>query len=302
MNYYSYYTRLIVSFLILTNCVYAQQAQVSLSRNQIVIGEQIRYTLKVKLAPNTKAFFRFPDSIAHFDIIRKGEVRGIPAENAIEQIVILTSFDSGKWFLPAIPVAIMGRVNRKISTPDSILISVGYSPDDGTGKLRDIKPVRDVVVNDYFWYYVLFGLTLLFLLIFLLVKYLSGRKKKIITAPADPYGDAMKALENLRSISLTEKEKVKLFHTALSEVFKRYLGFKTGIDENNVTTSDVLILTSGKYPVIKTDLAAVLRLNDAVKFAKYKPLEEDSIQTLEKLKELITYIEQFHNQKYNSAV
>ena len=257
-----------------------------------MIGEQIQFKLKVRLAPGTKASFVIPDSIPHFDIIRKDDVKGLHAENAVEQVFIFTSFDSGKWFIPAIPITIIGKTTTKIFTPDSIMITVGYSPDDGTGKLRDIKPVRDVEVPDYFWYFVLIALTLLFLIIFLLVKYFS-RKKKVVTVPGDPYGEAMAELDKLRATDLTES-KAKAFHTALSTVFRKYVSYKTGVDETYSTTSDILILTSERYPDTKTELASVLRINDAVKFAKFRPSKEHSLQTLDKMKELITRIDKYH--------
>ena len=289
----SLYIRLTIALLLLSCGVYAQQAQVSLSRNQILIGEQIQYKLKVRLQPGTKASFIFPDTIPHFDIIRKSEVKPLPAENAVEQVFIFTSFDSGKWFIPEIPITIIGKTNSKIYTPDSILINVGYSPDDGTGKLRDIKPVRDVEVPDYFWYYFLIAMTLLFLVIFLLVKYFSKKKKKPAT-PADIYGEAMDALNRLHTTYLDEGSNVKVFHTGLSAVFRRYISHKTGVDETYSTTSDILIMSGERYPDIKTDLAAVLRINDAVKFAKYRPSKEDSLKALDEMKELITSIDKYH--------
>ncbi len=84
-----------------------QTVEVSLNRNSILIGEQISFGLKVKLpSVGYKANFSIPDSVVHFDIIRKDPLKAVKNESALEQIITFTSFDSGKWYFPSLPVLI----------------------------------------------------------------------------------------------------------------------------------------------------------------------------------------------------
>ena len=109
-----------------------------------------------------------------------------------------------------------------------------------------------------------------------------------------PYEEAMQALEKLAGYDLQKTGELKLYHTKLSDVFKRYLGRKQNKDLANRTTGDLLIKmaeNSFQQENIST-LATALRCNDAVKFAKYIPASFESGDCLAKIKETINLIEQ----------
>jgi hypothetical protein len=86
------------------------QVQTITDKKDILIGEQIRLTLKATLplnsGPANKSLI-IRDSIPHFEIVEAGRMDtvdlggGVPG---IEQSFIITSFDSGRWIFPALPV------------------------------------------------------------------------------------------------------------------------------------------------------------------------------------------------------
>lgn len=270
----------------------AQQLEVSLNRNQILIGEQIHYGLKVKLPPGSRAFFQLPGTAEHFDILEKKDVKAVKGENALEQVIVFTSFDSGRWFFPAIPVLIVSGNSRQTIYSDSIPIQVGYSPDDGTGRLRDIKGIRDVAKPDYFWYYLLLALAILFLLIFLAVRYFSRRKKMPkAVAGQSAYDEAISALIELEMSGLKNEDEVKQYYTRLAFIFKRYLGRKTARDFLGKTTGDILIDLQQLAPDHVHGLAFLLRLSDAVKFARFNPGGSENRLAIQKMRDHVTGID-----------
>ncbi len=275
-----------------------QQVQVSLNRNQILIGEQIDLGLKVSLPKGQKAAFKFPDSIPHFEILEKKEVRIVKGENAVEQVIIITSFDSGQFYFPSIPVLISDGINTKKILSDSVLINIGYAADNPLEGLRDIKPVRYLEIKDYFWYYFLGIMIVLFILLFLLYDYISKRKKKPVEQfKHSAFEEAMLSLSEVEKSSLHNQQDIRKFHAALSEIFKKYYGRKTAGNLYNKSTSDILIMLQEHHPQHTTAAASILRANDAVSFAKYYPAETESRNVWSNLRSLIQQIE---NQKENT--
>ena len=275
----------------------AQTVEVSMNRNEILIGQQISYGLKVKL-PGTglKANFSIPDSIPHFDIIRKGEIAGVKGESALEQVIVFTSFDSGQWYFPSFPVLITDGARKATLFSDSILIKVGYSPADSSGQLRDIKAVMDVYIPDYTLYYILGAILLALLIAYLLYRYLKKRKNKpapIFKSDLSAYNEAMQELQKLEQGSLLNSHREKEYHTQLADIFKRYVSRHTQKNLLNKTTGDILIelqqkdLGTGSI----SEIAEGLRYTDAVKFAKFIPLHSESNQALALIRKGIDNIE-----------
>lgn len=275
----------------------SQTVEVSMNRNEILIGQQISYGLKVKL-PGTglKANFAIPDSIPHFDIIRKGEITGVKGESALEQVVVFTSFDSGQWYFPSFPVLITDGARKATLFSDSVLIKVGYSPADSSGQLRDIKSVMDVYIPDYTLYYILGAVLLALLIAYILYRYFKKRKNRpapIFKSDLSAYNEAMQALNALQTGSHLNAHREKEYHTELADIFKRYLSRHTQKNLLNKTTGDILIELQQMNVDIGTvsETAEGLRYTDAVKFAKFIPLHSESNQALALIRKSIETIE-----------
>ncbi|RYD77786.1 MAG: hypothetical protein EOP53_12410 [Sphingobacteriales bacterium] len=161
---------------------YGQAVKTYIDKNKILIGEHIRFEIKVNLAAsNYRVDFGIPDSISHFEVIDQGKYDTTDADGiyTMRQTILFTSFDSGVWKFPSFPVTISapGQASKAFYS-DSVLIQVGYSPADSTNELRDIKPVMDVFVVDRTWIYYAVGALILLILIYLLYRYFKTRKKK----------------------------------------------------------------------------------------------------------------------------
>ncbi|MEP7238038.1 MAG: hypothetical protein ABI685_09240 [Ferruginibacter sp.] len=283
--------------------VFCQTLQTITDKKDILIGEQIKLTVKALPGSyNLTKWLSIPDSIPHFEIVETGKPDTINFRNdskGIEQTITFTSFDSGSWIFPALSVefAGIGGSGTQVGNTDSFLVNVSYSPADSTNELRDIKPIMKVSVFDFFWIYVAAGVLLLLLIIFLLYLYFKKKKRTAPAVPASklsPFDEAMAELKNLLQFNLQDAAEIKLFHIKLADIFKNYIGRKQGKNLFNKTAGDLLInMKEVNLPAENiSDLATALRCTDAVKFAKYLPLSNQSEDALQKIKETITLTEQ----------
>ena len=281
---------------------FCQTVQTITDRKDILIGEQIKLTLKAPLNAGLSKWIVLPDSIPHFEIIEAAKPDTINFKDdskAIEQKIIITSFDSGRWVFPALPIAFGGAAGLASQTvnTDSFYVNVSYAPADSTNQLRDIKPIIKVSVFDFFWLYIAGGVLLLLLIIYLLYRYFKKKKKDAPAIPVSklsPFDEAMAELKNLSQFNLQDAAEIKVYHIKLAAIFKNYLGRKQGKNLFNKTTSDLLINMKEVHlaPDNISELATALRCTDAVKFAKYLPLSNQSEEALQKIKETITLTEQ----------
>ena len=130
----------------------SQQVSVVMDPQVILIGEQVNLRLKVLLpTKDNYCEWQWPDSVGHFEQISKSEGK-ILQENGqsyFTQEIVFTSFDSGRWYLPAMPVITGAGNNRKLLLTDSIAVRVNYAIMDSSGVLRDIRPILSDPFTDY---------------------------------------------------------------------------------------------------------------------------------------------------------
>ncbi len=295
---------LTVCFTFCVQFIFCQTIQTVTDKKDILIGEQIKLTIKTPLPVNTNSLSKWlaiPDSIPHFEIVETGKPDTVNFKDdpkAIEQTIIFTSFDSGRWAFPALPVEFAGTAGQapQIVNSDSFYVNVSYSPPDSTNQLRDIKPIIKVSVFDFFWVYVAGGILVLLLIILLLYRYFKKKKKTgngASSSHLSPFDEAIVELKNLSQFNLQDAAEVKLYHIKLANIFKNYIGRKQGKNLFNKTAGDLLInMKEVNLPAENiSELATALRCTDAVKFAKYLPSPEQSGDALQKIKETITLTE-----------
>ncbi len=271
----------------------------TIDRQEILIGEQFHLKVEAGFSPGKHRlqWLSIPDSLQHFEVVERSKIDSVYAGNeltGVTQTFTITSFDSGKWVLPAFAVS-FDPVNRDSAYnffTDSFPVTVAFSTSDTTSQLRDIKPIREVTVKNNRWYYIAAGILLLCIIGYLLWR--SRKKKPTAVLPVvkrsklSAYDEAMQALNQLQQYDLSNAADIKLVHSKLAEILKQYLSRRENDDYLNKTTSDVLIGLKqiGVGSEMISRLAGTLRLGDAVKFAKYLPPSgetEDSIQSVKAL-------------------
>jgi hypothetical protein len=269
----------------------------SINRDKIMIGEPVELKLEARLPAGTDAKWFPVDSIAHFEFIDKGKIdTAATADTRIyRQTLLITSFDSGRWALPSFPLAI----GNKEYLTDSLPVSVAYSNFDPKQDYHDIKDIIEVAntVTPYI-NRILLALALLSLgaIIYFLRKKVTKPQAPVTRKPLSklsPLQAALQALQDLQQHGNTEYTRTKVFHTKLNDILREYLYRKTNIATMEKTSGELMLqlqqlnLPAGDF----TTLAQVLRMNDAVKFAKYQPAAQENEQALETIKKSVQQID-----------
>lgn len=285
-----FYRSVFIIFLLLTSLFfYAQKTIVkaSVNKNKILLGERFSLTIQATISSKENIHFWTIDDIPHFEIISKEKIdtSKINNETTLKQVIQLTSFDSGHWYIPAF------HWDKKIKT-DSIPVDVVFSDFDPQKPYHDIKDIIKVNPEEkkqWVWYAIIGSVIVLVTIIFLLIR----KKKKPVVAEAkqiDPFKEAFLQLDKLQKENIS----VQQYYTQLVNIFRLYVFRKKGIQSLQKTTDD-LILQLQKINMDKDGfekLSDSLRLSDAVKFAKYVPGQEDNRDAFENIKDSIQSIEQ----------
>ncbi len=288
----------------LNNGVFAQRPVIktSVDKNEILIGQQIKYRVEISFPINKYRlqWFDVPDEMNHFTIVAKDKVDSATTQdiNTFGETIILTSFDSGRQFIPAMPLrinAIDGEESFTMFT-DSIPINVLHAPLDSIQPFHDIKTIIEVKAGWQWWVWALIiaGIILLIGIVLLVIKRFKKKKQDvdIFSSKLSPYEEAVKALTALDEERLLNKHEEKEFHSRLSQIFKRYLSRKLNVNKMHLTTDDILIeitpMEVQKQSI--SSLANSLRMGNAVKFAQFIPSATESENCKNVVKEMITEI------------
>lgn len=296
---YTYRLQLVIIFCTVHFCTAAQNVEIKTDKNQILIGERIEYDLFITLPSQGYSInFGMPDSLPHFETIENGDYDTMRTNGSfvLRRKFLFTSFDSGAWYIPAMPVTLSINDDRKTFTTDSVLINVGYSAIDSSIEIRDIKPIMEIKATNSFAYFIVGGLLLLLVLIFLINLYFKRKGSKpvpVLHSALSPYDEAMKDLKDLAKLKPDIATDVKHYHSQLSFIFKRYYSRITSNNLLNKTTGDLLLLMKQQEVASQqvVTVAQILRIGDAVKFAKHMPAVLETENCLAELKQVIERLE-----------
>lgn len=253
----------------------------SINRNKILIGEPITLSLEATVPDGQTANWFALDSLPHFDFIEKGKI-DTAADNGgtiYRQNIQITSFDSGRWSVPALGLDVNGRSYLT----DSLLVSVAFTNFDATQPYHDIKDIlavqilnqRNIIIT-----VAIVTLLSLLLLIYLLRKPVTrlARAEKKYAGSKTPYEQAIEALEELKSKRLPESGQVKAFYTSMDEILREFITRKTGNSLREKTSNELGMYLKDIRMENDSFIALVqtLRMSDAVKFAKFIPGNNDN--------------------------
>jgi hypothetical protein len=294
MNKSDFYKTISSVFILLAATFVTAQSKTtvkaSVDKNRIFIGERIRLTLEADIPENEPIRFFIIDTLPHFELDKQRIDTSYTSNGTfLKQVIRITSFDSGHWTIPSL------SLGEKITT-DTIPVDVVFSPMDSTQGYHDIKDIIDVKPIEekkkwWLWYAIGGGA----LVIILLLIYFLRKKKPVapVIAPViDPYEEAMKQLDELKS----GKPDPKQYYSQLVDIFRLYIFRKKGIHSLQKTTDD-LVIQLKSIPHAKDQfekLSQAFRLSDFVKFAKYVPSADDDKNVFETIKSSIISIEKIN--------
>lgn len=284
---------------------FASQAQVQVSArtdtDHIRIGEQVKLILSATV-PNQGVgnviFPQLPDSFSHWEVVsRTGlDTSAANGNKVFQQTLVLTSFDSGSWDLPALKFDVLnnGAVTDSAFT-DSLRIEVGTVAVDTTKAFKPIKAVRSVPWNFWdYWLYFAIGFSVIIIGIGLLV-YFRSRPKKVVVKPAapavPPYEVALLALKQLREEKLWQQGDVKQYYTRITDVLRAYFEQQFNIPALEQTSEELLqhIKPVTVLNQQRDRLRDLLTVADLAKFAKLHPTPEEHERALSQAFEIVEW-------------
>lgn len=293
----------ILFFLAVSSFVCAQvSVKASIDRNRILVGEPILLSVEAYVPLGESITWFNADSIPHFDITERSKIDTVENIDGkkITQLLSITSFDSGRWQIPAFEVSVADHVYYT----DSLSVDVAFVNFDSSADYRDIKGIEEIAnpsARFIPWIVAAVSLISLGLLIFMLRK---RQKKPESGMPApmllSPYAEAMEALEALRRKGLQEGQE-KAYYSRLNDIFRVFVFRKYGMSTLERTNEELIMqLSQLKIPKEPfADLTQSLRMSDFVKFAKYRPDENDHKRNLEIIR---SSVELLDNNTMMSAV
>ncbi|RYF79828.1 MAG: hypothetical protein EON98_14160 [Chitinophagaceae bacterium] len=119
----------------------AQEVKFSFDKQKILLGEPLKMTIDAVIGAGQHSDLFSIDTLPHFEVLDQGKIDTSTQGGTLrlKQIVLITSWDSGSWQLPAV------IRNGKAEQP--VTIEVSYtSPWDPKQPYHDIKgisPVKD---------------------------------------------------------------------------------------------------------------------------------------------------------------
>lgn len=274
----------ILAFL-LSQCAVAN-AQVTvaarLDSSRILIGDQVKLHIQLNAPGNVRVQ---PPDLTVFDSLKGIEIidttdwdtlqRG--ANYTLEQHLTITSFDSGSYVIPRIPVSFLQNGAIGKAETNRLNLEVATIPIEGDSV--NIAPIKPIIEEPRTLEDLLpFLIPLLVLIIIACIIYLVVNRKKrpkvvVPDKPLLPHELALQKLVALQQQKLWQKGEVKQYQTELTFIIREYLESRFKIPALESTTDEIV------QNLRKTDieerwrdrLQALFVNADLVKFAKAQP-------------------------------
>lgn len=284
--------------MIMLQGIKAQQVNVSaeLEKDTILIGDQISFTLNFTGPGDALVDWPFfQDTITeNIELIQRSKIDSVVDEESntlnLHQNLIITSFDSGYYKIPAVDFFYMlpGNTSQYHAFTQAEYLLVNTVQVDTTAAIKPIKgPMHAPYTFREFlpWF---FGIICVIILILIIIWYRLWRKKEkkftwVKPKPKlPPHVVALNDLEKLRRKKLWQAEKYKEFYTELTDILRIYLDGRFGINAMEMTSVEIIerILGLQLDNRMLGKVSEVIYTADMVKFAKEKPLptENDKAQ------------------------
>ncbi|MBQ9529532.1 MAG: hypothetical protein IJR73_04155 [Bacteroidales bacterium] len=309
--------RLILTMMLLAACV-AGRAQegnpaTRLSRDTILIGDQIEWIIPLEMAPGEKYFLEdIADPPAPGgEIIKPLQLDTVSNGRKsvkVEGKVILTSFDSGSYYLPPL-IAMIERGSGVVDTlyMEGPTLEVTTVPiDTATYVIKDLKgqikyPLKFKELLPWI------GLALLLaLIVWALVRWITMSRanrtflgKPIVKDP--PHIVALRALDKIRKQKLWQNDKQKQFYTEVTDALRVYIADRYGIVALERPSREMLadLKKQDIEEALYGKMDELFTRADLVKFAKYLASAEENEEVIPDAVRFVnaTYIKEIDEEK-----
>lgn len=298
---------LIINLFLFNVFTYSQNVSASVDRDKILIGEQVVLQLKVtnldRSSQDIDKWFNVPDSFNHMEVVKRLPIDTTVVEGVYtySQIILLTSFDSGYWQIPPVDISFTNKKSAK-----TLPLGISVLPVDVSG-LKDYHEFKDIieVKPETDWWLtgeIVLGVIILVIAAIVLFRYFKKRKL-LRPAALKKFGieEVMKQIDGLQKKGLITQRLHKQFFTELIDICRSFSDRQLNISSANKTTDEYMLLLKGKIGNEPSQISyfQLLRLADAVKFAKFIPDDKECDEALITARNFVQTIYQFQFQKRN---
>jgi hypothetical protein len=286
--------RIFILLFSMVQIALAQQFTVSsqLDSASMQIGEQARLRLSVAQPTNLQVSIPIlSDTITKgIEIVEMVKADTISLSDSRIQVnydYLITSFDSGFYFIPSYTYAAAGDTLQTAPLGLSVT-TVTVNPE--TDDVKAIKPIMDA---PFYWSelftwvgYFLLAFLVVSLIIFVLLKYVFKKKVPFIDQTPQPvippHIVALEKLEEIKVQKIWQCGDIKVFYTQVTDVLRVYLEGRFGINAMELTSDEIMALVKKEPGLneVRAALKDLLTLADLVKFAKMVPLENENERSL----------------------
>ncbi len=273
--------------LLLAEAVQSQE-QVTINsqvdRAKLLIGDVVRYSLRVSHAPEVTVEMPSPGSNLGMFELRDYQV--LPPRKEEGKIILgadylISTFDTGEFEIPALQVTytLKGDTARHTLSSEPIKLLVQSLNPSEAGDIRDIKPP---LVPPRDWKSILLkvgGVLLLLAGAAAAWWYIRRRRQgrsllpERQTPPRPAHEIALDELKALVASDWLTNGKYKAWHSELADIIRRYVEGRYGIDALEMTSRQLLgaLKQYGLEERWLPGLKDLLGICDMAKFAKYMP-------------------------------
>lgn len=272
---------IILCMIVTAHAEAVPQVEVRFDKNSALIGEKIRYTLRIRADKDTE--IELPDkqqTLGGFNVTDYGTARHIWfGRQKISTWYLLQSFQTGKQSIPPLVIryrsAGAGRW-QEIKTEEKVIEIQSLLEKAGSGaQLRDIKGplAHRARIIPFVIIVILSGV--------IAIAVLMRRKRRPGFAPEPLIGAheiACRELEELKNRNLIKAGKIKEYFIAVSAIVRRYLENRFNLHAPEMTTEEFLVSVKEASPLQQEHrllLREFLSCCDLVKFARYAPSTEE---------------------------
>jgi hypothetical protein len=289
--------------LLITSLSFSQKLTATINQDKVVIGAQVELQLKLEPSNNSQnivnEWVAVPDTFNHIEVVKRLPVDTIQVEgqSSYLQKIILTSFDTGRLTIPVFTV----MVNNKPVSSQPVQLTI--LPVDVSG-MKDYHEIKDIleVAKPINWLLIISIISSGILLIAIAWFFFRNKKKQSVPEKKIQPFNANEALNEIKKVQQKEyipQRKFKAFFTELVDVCKYFSDAQINVSSFNKTTDEYMLQIKNNVgeEQVQTQYFQLLRLSDAVKFAKYIPSETECDQSIEIAISFIKTMSQFMKTK-----
>ncbi len=289
----------IILYFFLMVCIGSLHAQnveygVELDTNYMLIGDQQHLIFKVRSAPGNKIIFpQLKDTVVKGVEIISGPFRDSILEDdgvwLYQEKYLITAFDTGVYVIPPMPIMIEGNEFNNVLRTDQIGFAVNtYEVDPQKGNYDIVLPYATPWTFSEILPYILWVLLGFAVVLIIWILWQRYKKHKPLFTPQKeeipPYVLALQSLDSIKDEKLWQPGREKEYYTRLTDTVRLYLNGEFGISAMEQTSMEILKAVQECEKVNDGEcikIADMLSIADYVKFAKFIPLQEESVRYLD---------------------